>query len=192
MALVAVTKTFDEEAILPVLEQGHVDFGENRVQEALRKWPPLMARFPNVKVHLIGPLQTNKVQDAVSFFDCIQTVDRPKLAAAMASEMAAQARLPRLFVQVNIGGEAQKAGIALDDAHGFVERCRDQNALPISGLMCIPPAEADPRPHFERLGALARGLGLTNLSMGMSGDFEDAIRAGSTMVRVGSAIFGHR
>jgi PLP dependent protein len=190
--LVAVTKTFEAEDILPVLRQGHVTFGENRVQEAMGKWPALRERFPAIELHLIGPLQTNKVREAVALFDCIETVDRPKLAAALAAEMKRQGRAPKLLMQVNTGLEEQKAGVAPADAEAFLARCRRESGLTIGGLMCIPPFDEDPLPHFEMLAGLRRRLGLAELSMGMSGDFEAAIGAGATMVRVGTAIFGHR
>ncbi|MGO9544814.1 MAG: YggS family pyridoxal phosphate-dependent enzyme [Rhodomicrobium sp.] len=190
--LVAVTKTFSAEEIVPVLQQGHRYFGENRVQEAMHKWPPLRERFPAIELHLIGPLQSNKAREAVALFNCIETVDRPKLAAALAAEIQRQGKVPKLLIQVNIGREPQKAGAAPADAEAFLEQCRSQFGLNISGLMCIPPADDDPLPHFEALAALRDRLGLTELSMGMSADFETAIGAGATMVRVGSAIFGSR
>jgi PLP dependent protein len=190
--LVAVTKTFEEGEIAPVLRQGHSCFGENRVQEATRKWPGLRERFPAIELHLIGPLQSNKTKEAVALFDCIETLDRPKLAAALASEIQRQGKAPRLLIQVNIGLEPQKAGIAPADAAAFARRCTNELGLDISGLMCIPPFEEDPLPHFEKMAALRDELGLHELSMGMSGDFEEAIGAGATGVRVGSAIFGSR
>jgi PLP dependent protein len=190
--LVAVTKTFEAEDILPVLRQGHRHFGENRVQEAMHKWPALRQQFAGTELHLIGPLQTNKVREAVALFDCIETVDRPKLAAALAAELKRQNRAPKLLIQVNTGLEPQKAGVAPADAEKFLEQCRREFGLTIGGLMCIPPFDGDPLPHFEALAALRNRLGLTDLSMGMSGDFETAIRAGATMVRVGTAIFGQR
>ena len=190
--LVAVTKTFQEGEIAPVLRQGHCCFGENRVQEATRKWPGLRERFPAIELHLIGPLQSNKTKEAVALFDCIETLDRPKLAAALASEIQRQGKAPRLLIQVNIGLEPQKAGIAPADTAAFARRCTNEFGLDIGGLMCIPPFEEDPLPHFEKLGALRDELGLPELSMGMSGDFEEAIGAGATIVRVGSAIFGSR
>jgi len=190
--LVAVTKTFGEGEIVPVLRQGHCCFGENRVQEAMRKWPGLRERFPAIELHLIGPLQSNKTKEAVALFDCIETLDRPKLAAALASEIQRQGKAPRLLIQVNIGLEPQKAGIAPADTAAFARRCTNEFGLDIGGLMCIPPFEDDPLPHFEKLGALGDELRLPELSMGMSGDFEEAIGAGATIVRVGSAIFGSR
>ncbi|GGD01834.1 YggS family pyridoxal phosphate-dependent enzyme [Aureimonas glaciei] len=190
--LVAVSKTYDAEAILPVLEAGQRVFGENRVQEAMAKFPALRERFPDIELHLIGPLQSNKAAEAVAVFDVIETVDREKIAKALAVEMAKQGRTPRLYVQVNIGEEPQKAGIAPAEAVAFVARCRDVHGLTIEGLMCIPPAEDEPGPHFDRLADLARAAGLDRLSMGMSGDYETAIAHGATSVRVGSAIFGAR
>lgn len=190
--LVAVSKTFSEREILPVLLQGHVCFGENRVQEAMGKWPALREQFPAVELHLIGPLQTNKVREAVALFDCIETLDRPKLAVALAAEMKRQGRTPKLLIQVNTGLEPQKAGVAPADVEKFLEQCRREFGLSPSGLMCIPPLEDDPLPHFETLAGLRDKLGLAELSMGMSADFEAAIAAGATMVRVGSAIFGSR
>jgi pyridoxal phosphate enzyme (YggS family) len=192
VTLVAVTKTFDADAILPILDAGYRVFGENRVQEAKSKWPALKQRFADVELHLIGPLQSNKAAEAVGLFDVIETVDRERIAAALASEMAKQARRPKLFVQVNTGDEPQKAGIPPAEAVGFVARCRQAHGLAIEGLMCIPPAGEDPTSDFEMLARLARESGVTGLSMGMSGDFETAIRHGATHVRVGSAIFGGR
>jgi pyridoxal phosphate enzyme (YggS family) len=190
--LVAVSKTFGADAILPVLAAGQRDFGENRVQEAEAKWPALRQRFPDAILHLIGPLQTNKAREAVALFDAIHSLDREKLAAALAKEIARQGRAPRLFVQVNSGAEEQKAGVLPDAAADFVRRCRDVHGLAIEGLMCIPPLEDEPARHFALLKALADELGLRALSMGMSGDFEAAVEHGATHVRVGSAIFGTR
>lgn len=192
VTLVAVTKTFGAEAILPVLREGHRAFGENRVQEATQKWPDLRDRFPAIELHLIGPLQTNKVKEAVGLFDCIETVDRPKLAAALASEIQRVGKAPKLFIQVNIGLEPQKAGIAPAETAAFASQCSKEFGLHIGGLMCIPPFDEDPAPHFCRLAALRDELRLAELSMGMSGDFEQAIASGATIVRVGSAIFGGR
>ena len=192
VTLVAVSKTFDAAAIEPVLAAGQRAFGENRVQEAQAKWPALRARYPDVRLHLIGPLQTNKVREAVALFDVIETLDREKLAAALARETARQGRALTLFVQVNTGAEPQKAGIAPTDAPAFVARCREAHGLAIEGLMCIPPVDDDPAPHFELLARLAGELGLKSLSMGMSADFETAIAMGATHVRVGSALFGKR
>lgn len=190
--LVAVTKTFSEDSILPVIGQGHQRFGENRVQEAMRKWPSLRQRFPHIELHLIGPLQSNKARDAVALFDWIETVDRPKIAAALSAEIKRQGKAPKLLVQVNIGREPQKAGIDPGEAGKFVIQCEREFGLTICGLMCIPPASDDPTPHFQRLASLRDELSLPELSMGMSADFEAAIRAGATIIRVGSAIFGSR
>lgn len=190
--LIAVSKTFEAADIRPVLEAGHRVFGENRVQEAQGKWPALRAEFPDLKLHLIGPLQSNKAADAVALFDAIHTIDRPKIAKAIADEMITQARRLRLFVQVNTGEEQQKAGVMPSDAKGFVAMCRDDLKLEIAGLMCIPPVEEEAAVHFAFLAKLARDLGLKGLSMGMSGDYETAIAFGATHVRVGSAIFGSR
>jgi PLP dependent protein len=189
--LVAVSKTFDGPSILPALEAGQRIFGENRVQEAKGKWPALRERFPGIELHLIGPLQSNKARDAVALFDVIQTVDRPKIADALAEEMTRAGRMLRLFIQVNTGDEAQKSGVAAGDAEALLRHCRDLG-LTIEGLMCIPPLEGDPAPHFAQLARLAADLGLPQLSMGMSADFEVAIHKGATHVRLGSAIFGSR
>ena len=191
-ALVAVSKTFGADDILPVLEAGQRIFGENRGQEAQAKWPDLRKRFGDVELHLIGPLQSNKAAEAVALFDVIETVDREKIAKALSVEMRKQDRHPHLLVQVNTGAEPQKAGIAPQEAVAFVERCRTEHGLEISGLMCIPPANENPGPHFALLAKLAKQAGLGILSMGMSGDFEIAIALGATHVRVGSAIFGAR
>ncbi|KQT85532.1 YggS family pyridoxal phosphate-dependent enzyme [Aurantimonas sp. Leaf443] len=191
-ALVAVSKTHGPEAIRPVIAAGQRIFGENRVQEAKAKWPSLRAETPDLELRLIGPLQSNKAGEAVALFDVIETVDREKIAAALAAEMERQGRRLRLYVQVNTGEEPQKAGIAPGEALAFVERCRTVHGLAIEGLMCIPPAEDDPAPHFQLLARLARQAGLERLSMGMSGDFETAVAHGATSVRVGSAIFGQR
>lgn len=190
--LVAVSKTFDTAAVRPVLVAGQWVFGENRVQEAAAKWPGLKAGFANVELHLIGPLQSNKVREAVALFDVIETVDREKIAAALAAEMARQGRRLRLLVQVNTGAEPQKAGILPEETDAFVKRCREVHGLTIEGLMCIPPADEPPAAHFALLAKIAARLGLATLSMGMSGDFETAIAFGATHVRVGSAIFGER
>jgi PLP dependent protein len=192
ITLVAVSKTFDAAAIEPVLAAGHRVFGENRVQEAQGKWPRLAARYADMKLHLVGPLQTNKVRDAVALFDAVHSLDREKLAGEMAREMRRQGRRLSLFVQVNTGAEPQKAGVAPQKTVEFVERCRDTHRLAIEGLMCIPPLADDPVPHFEMLRRLADDLGLRSLSMGMSSDFETAVEHGATHVRVGTAIFGDR
>lgn len=192
VTLVAVSKTFAAEEIAPVLEAGHRVFGENRVQEAQGKWPALRARFPDVKLHLIGPLQSNKTREAVALFDAFHAIDRPKIAEAMATEMEKQGRQLELFVQVNTGEEPQKAGVMPREAEALVRLCREQLRLPIVGLMCIPPVDDEPAVHFAFLAKLAVDLGLAGLSMGMSADFETAIAFGATHVRVGSQIFGHR
>jgi PLP dependent protein len=190
--LVVVSKTFPPEAIRPVIEAGHRVFGENRVQEAERKWPALKVEFPDLELHLIGPLQSNKAKEAVALFDVIETVDREKIAAAISAEIRKQGRVPRLYVQVNTGSEPQKAGIDPREAVAFVGRCRDVHGLGIEGLMCIPPLDENPGPHFALLEKLAHEAGVPKLSMGMSGDYELAIAFGATSVRVGSAIFGSR
>ena len=192
VALIAVSKTFDAAAIEPALRAGHTEFGENRVQEAAGKWPALIERHPGVRLHLIGPLQTNKVREAVALFHVIHSLDRERLARELAKEFVRQGRTLEVFVQVNIGEEPQKAGVAPGDAVDFVAQCRTEHGLAIAGLMCIPPVNADPLPCFDRLRELARQAGVASLSMGMSGDYEAAIRCGATHVRVGSAIFGGR
>jgi pyridoxal phosphate enzyme (YggS family) len=190
--LVAVSKGHGEDRILPVLGAGHRLFGENRVQEAKTKWPRLRTQFPDVELHLIGPLQTNKVRDALALFDCIQSLDRPRLAEALKAEMEKARRRVPLFVEVNTGEEAQKAGIVPKDAVSFVAHCRETMGLPVIGLMCIPPLGEEPALHFALLRELARECGLSSLSMGMSDDYETAIRFGATHVRVGTAVFGER
>ncbi|GEO86606.1 MULTISPECIES: YggS family pyridoxal phosphate-dependent enzyme [Alphaproteobacteria] len=190
--LIAVSKTFDAEYIRPVIAAGQRMFGENRVQEAQGKWPGLKQETGGIELHLIGPLQSNKAADAVALFDVIETVDREKIARALAVEMQQQGRTPRLYVQVNTGMEPQKAGIAPDEVPTFLKLCREVIGLSIEGLMCIPPANENPGPHFALLAKLAAENGLDRLSMGMSGDFETAIGFGATSVRVGSAIFGSR
>ena len=192
VTLVTITKTFAAEAIVPVLEAGMKVFGENRVQEAAGKWPPLKQSWPGIELHLVGPLQTNKVAQAVALFDCIETLDRPKLARALAAEFERQERRPDLFVQVNTGAEPQKAGVLPGDADRFLAECREVHGLAISGLMAIPPLGEEPAMHFALLGKIARRNGLAKLSMGMSGDFETAIALGATHVRLGTAIFGDR
>ena len=192
VALVAVSKTFDADEIRPVIAAGQRIFGENRVQEAQAKWPALKAETPGIELHLIGPLQSNKAREAVALFDVIETVDREKIAAELAREMSRQGKAPRLYVQVNTGSEPQKAGIEPVEAVAFITRCRDVHGLAVEGLMCIPPADENPGPHFALLAKLAREAGLSKLSMGMSGDYETAIAFGATSVRVGSAIFGTR
>jgi pyridoxal phosphate enzyme (YggS family) len=192
VTLVAVAKTHPADAVEAALAAGQRVFGENRVQEAMAKYPALREAGADLELHLIGPLQTNKVREAVATFDAIQTLDRPKLAASLAAEFARQPRRPRLFVQVNTGAEPQKAGIAPEATDAFLDECRRQHALAIDGLMCIPPADEPAAPHFALLREIARRNGLAGLSMGMSGDFETAIALGATHVRVGSAIFGTR
>jgi pyridoxal phosphate enzyme (YggS family) len=190
--LVAVSKTHDADVIRSVLEAGQRVFGENRVQEAAAKWPGLKTDYPDIQLHLIGPLQSNKTADAVALFDCIETLDRPKLAHALAAEMEKTGKRVPLFIQVNTGAEPQKAGMAPEDTAAFIALCRDELNLPVEGLMCIPPAEENPAPHFALLAKLAHENGLAKLSMGMSADFETAVKFGATHVRVGSAIFGAR
>jgi pyridoxal phosphate enzyme (YggS family) len=192
VTLVAVSKTFAAGAVSAALDCGQLVFGENRVQEAQGKFPALRAAAPGLELHLIGPLQTNKVRDAVALFDVIESVDRPKLAAAIAAEASRTGRRPRCFVQVNTGAEPQKAGVAPQGADAFIAEARERHGLQIDGLMCIPPADAEPDTHFALLREIARRNGLAALSMGMSGDFEAAIRLGATHVRIGSAIFGAR
>ncbi|MGO9359550.1 MAG: YggS family pyridoxal phosphate-dependent enzyme [Xanthobacteraceae bacterium] len=192
VTLIAVSKTFEAEAIVPVIAAGQRVFGENRVQEAKAKWPALVASYPGIALHLIGPLQTNKAKEAVALFDAIHSLDRPSLCEALAKEFVKQARRPQLFVQLNTGEEPQKAGIAPGEADDFIRRCRDSYGLSVSGLMCIPPVDQAPAPHFALTAKIAARNGLTCLSMGMSADFTVAIQFGATHVRVGSAIFGHR
>ncbi|SCX10321.1 pyridoxal phosphate enzyme, YggS family [Agrobacterium sp. DSM 25558] len=192
VSLVAVSKTFEGDAIQPVIDCGQRIFGENRVQEAQGKWPALKEKTAGIELHLIGPLQSNKAADAVALFDVIETVDREKIAKALADEAKKQGRALRFYVQVNTGLEPQKAGIDPRETVAFVAMCRDELALNVEGLMCIPPAEEYPGPHFALLAKLAKECGLEKLSMGMSGDFETAIEFGATSVRVGSAIFGTR
>jgi len=190
--LVAVTKTFDAEHILPALEYGQAGFGENRVQEAKAKWPALRVRFPDIELHLIGSLQSNKAREAVMLFDAIHTIDRPKIAQAVAGEMAKQGKRLKLFIEVNTGEEPQKAGVRPKEAAGLLQHCREDLKLDIAGLMCIPPQHEEPAVHFAFLAKLAQQLGLKELSMGMSADFETAVAFGATYVRVGSQIFGER
>ncbi|MCX8256128.1 Pyridoxal phosphate homeostasis protein [Beijerinckiaceae bacterium RH AL1] len=192
VTLVCVSKTFEADAILPALEAGERVFGENRVQEAQGKWPALRERFPDLDLHLIGPLQSNKAEDAVALFDTIETVDRPKIAAALAKAIEKSGRHPRLYVQVNTGAEPQKAGVLPEEADAFLASCREEHGLTISGLMCIPPVDDQASPHFALLAKIAARNGIAHLSMGMSADFELGIQLGATHVRVGSAIFGAR
>ena len=192
VALITVSKTFDAIEIVPVIEAGQRVFGENRVQETKGKWPDLKMRWPDVQLHLIGPLQSNKAAEAVTLFDAIHTIDRPKIAEAVSREMQKQGKSLKLFVQINTGREPQKAGIDPAEADAFLKICRETHGLKIEGLMCIPPADEDPKPHFAMLAEIARRNGLKSLSMGMSGDYSAAIATGATHVRVGSAIFGVR
>jgi PLP dependent protein len=192
VGLVAVSKTKPVEEIRPVIEAGQRVFGENRVQEAQSKWPALKAETPDLQLHLIGPLQSNKTADAVALFDVIQTVDREKIAREIAREIRKQGRSPELFIQINTGSEPQKAGIEPDQADDFIDLCRNDLGLEIAGLMCIPPVDENPGPHFALLAKIAAKAGLKHLSMGMSDDFEVGIAMGATQVRVGSAIFGAR
>ena len=190
--LVCVSKTYDADAIRPVLDAGARVFGENRVQEAQGKWPELKAATPNIELHLIGPLQSNKTKEAVALFDCIQTVDREKIAKSIAKEMKVQEKNLKLFVQVNTGSESQKAGILPDEALGFVKFCQTDLGLEIEGLMCIPPFDENPGPHFALLRKLSHEAGVEKLSMGMSADYLTATEFNATHVRVGSGIFGAR
>ena len=192
VTLIAVSKTFDADAIAPVIAAGQRVFGENRVQEAKAKWPGLMSAYPDIALHLIGPLQSNKAREAVALFDAIHSVDRPSICEALAKEIDSQKRRPQLFVQLNTGEEPQKAGVAPAEADAFIASCREKYGLPISGLMCIPPVDDAPAPHFALTAKIAERNGLKGLSMGMSADFAIAIQFGATHVRVGSAIFGHR
>jgi pyridoxal phosphate enzyme (YggS family) len=192
VTLIAVSKTFDADAIVPVIAAGQRVFGENRVQEARTKWPELMSAHSGLALHLIGPLQSNKAREAVALFDAIHSVDRPSICEALAKEIDSQNRRPDLFVQINTGEEPQKAGIAPHEADVFIANCRDTYGLVISGLMCIPPLSEAPAPHFALTAKIAARNGLTQLSMGMSADFAIAIQFGATHIRVGSAIFGHR
>lgn len=192
VTLVAISKQQPDERIAAVLAAGQHVFGENRVQEAAAKWPAIRASHPDVQLHLIGPLQTNKIKDAVALFDVVETVDRPKLARGLAVEMERTGKRPRCLIEVNTGAEPQKGGVLPGDADAFIAACRDDFALPLDGLMCIPPAHEEPSLHFALLREIAQRNGLAQLSMGMSADFEIAVRFGATMVRVGTAIFGER
>jgi pyridoxal phosphate enzyme (YggS family) len=192
VTLIAVSKTFAADVIEPVIDVGHRVFGENRVQEAKAKWPALQAKHPGLALHLIGPLQSNKAKDAVALFDAIHSVDRASLCEELAKEIEKQRRTPILFVEINTGGEPQKAGVLPQDADAFLKKCRDDYGLTISGLMCIPPLNEAPGPHFALTAKIAMRNGLKLLSMGMSADFVTAIELGATHVRVGSAIFGER
>jgi len=192
VTLVAVSKTMPATRIRSALVAGQRVFGENRVQEGQEKWPGLRAEFPGIELHLIGPLQTNKVKEALALFDVIETLDREKLAVELAKEIGRTGRAPKLYVQVNTGAEPQKAGILPGEADDFIRLCRDLHGLTLSGLMCIPPAGEPPSPHFALLAEIARRNGIAVLSMGMSADYDPAIQLGATHVRVGSAIFGAR
>lgn len=192
VTLVAVSKTHPQDAVAAALAAGQTVFGENRVQEAAGKFPGLRAAHPAMRLHIIGGLQTNKARDAVRVADVIESIDRPKLAAAIAEAMAKEGRRPDCFIQVNTGDEAQKSGVPRTEADAFIRAAREEFGLPVTGLMCIPPVDQDPRPHFAYLRDLAAKHGLRELSMGMSADFEAAIAEGATLVRVGTAIFGHR
>ena len=192
VTLIAVSKTFGADAIVPIIAAGQRVFGENRVQEAKAKWPGLMSGYADLKVHLIGPLQSNKAKEAVALFDAVHSIDRPSVCQALAKEIKSQNRHPELFVQLNTGEEAQKAGVAPAEADGFIAACRETYGLAISGVMCIPPVDDAPAPHFALTANIAARNGLKNLSMGMSADFAVAIQFGATHIRVGSAIFGHR
>jgi PLP dependent protein len=192
VTLIAVSKTFGADTIVPVIAAGQRVFGENRVQEAKAKWPGLTSAYPDLRLHLIGPLQSNKAKEAVALFDAVHSVDRPSICQALAKEIKAQNRHPELFVQLNTGEEPQKAGVAPSEADGFIASCRETYGLIISGLMCIPPVNEAPAPHFALTAKIAARNGLKKLSMGMSADFAIAIQFGATHIRVGSAIFGHR
>jgi pyridoxal phosphate enzyme (YggS family) len=192
LTLIAVSKTFAPDAIRPVIDSGQRAFGENRVQEAKAKWPTLMTAYPDLILHLIGPLQSNKAKEAVALFHAIHSVDRPSVCQALAKEIRSQNKYPELFVQINTGEEPQKAGVPPAEADAFIASCRETYGLSISGLMCIPPVNEAPAPHFALTAKIAARNGLKNLSMGMSADFATAIKFGATHIRVGSAIFGQR
>ncbi len=192
ITLVAVSKTKPEEEIIPILDQGHRIFGENKVQEASMKWPELRTHYHDVELHLIGPLQSNKVRQAIQTFDVIETIDRPKLARAIARISQEEKISCQCYIQINVGQEEQKAGIDPHEADSFISLCRDELELSILGLMCIPPVGQEPKPYFSILKEIADRNGLEKLSMGMSSDYEDAIQSGATSVRVGTAIFGAR
>jgi pyridoxal phosphate enzyme (YggS family) len=192
VTLVAVSKTHGADRVRELLDAGQRVFGENRVQEAEEKFPALKAGYPDLKLHLVGPLQTNKAREAVALFDVIESVDRERLGATLAKEMARVGRRPDCYIQVNTGEEPQKAGVLPGEVDGFVAACRDTHKLPIVGLMCIPPVDEEPAPHFALLAKMAARNGLATISMGMSADYETAIRLGATHVRVGTALFGQR
>jgi pyridoxal phosphate enzyme (YggS family) len=192
VTLIAVAKTFGAEAIEPVIAEGQKIFGENRVQEAKAKWPPLKAKYPDLELHMVGSLQSNKAKEAVALFDAIHSLDRQSLAEALAKEIVKQNRRPLLFVEINTGAEPQKAGVLPQDADAFINRCREEWGLQVDGLMCIPPLDEAPAPHFALTAKIAARNGLKLLSMGMSADFPVAIAMGATHIRVGTAIFGER
>lgn len=192
VTLVAISKIHGEDRILPALEAGHRIFGENRVQEAAAKWPALKQRYPDIELHLVGPLQTNKVKQALELFDVIETLDRPKLARALAKEMARRQQPIPCYIQINTGEEPQKAGVMPGEAGDFIALCRDEMALTIAGLMCIPPIDEEPALHFALLAEIAKRHGIENLSMGMSADYETAVELGASHVRIGTSIFGER
>ena len=192
VTLIAISKTFGANAIEPIIAAGQRVFGENRVQEAKAKWPPLKERHGGIELHLVGTLQSNKAKDAVALFDAIHSLDRPSLAEALAKEISKQGRRPRLFVEVNTGGEPQKSGVLPEETDAFVKACRERYGLQVAGLMCLPPADEPPAPHFALTAKIARRNNLPLLSMGMSADFPIAIAFGATHVRVGTAIFGER
>ena len=192
VGLVAISKTQPGDIVAAALDAGQRLFGENRVQEAQAKYPALKARYHDLRLHLVGPLQSNKAADAVALFDAIETVDRPRLAAMLAREMDRQGKRPPCFIQVNTGAETQKAGVAPEAADSFIAQCRTRWNLPVEGLICVPPVSVDPAPHFSLLADIAARNGLRQLSMGMSGDFEIAIAHGATLIRIGTAIFGSR
>jgi pyridoxal phosphate enzyme (YggS family) len=190
--LIAVSKTQPAEKVIQLIERGHRLFGESKVQEAIKKFTPLKERYPDIELHCIGQLQTKKARDAVRFFDAIHSIDRPKLALAIAGEFEKQARRVPCFIQVNIGDEPQKGGVVLEQADSFIRYCIEALGLPVVGLMCIPPVEGSPLSYFARLADLAKCFNLRELSMGMSSDYEAALRYGATYVRIGTAIFGER
>jgi PLP dependent protein len=192
VTLIAISKTFGSEAVAPVIAAGQRVFGENRVQEAKAKWPALREQHSDIELHLVGPLQSNKVRDAVALFDAVHSIDRPSLCEALAKEIDRQGRKPLLFAEINSGGEPQKSGVLPEAADAFLKACRETYGLAIAGLMCIPPLEEPPAPHFALTAKIAKRNGLRLLSMGMSADFALAIRFGATHVRVGTAIFGER
>jgi PLP dependent protein len=192
ITLLAASKSQPEARLLEAIRAGVKCFGENRVQEAAAKWTSLRNQHPDIRLHLIGPLQTNKVPEAVALFDVIETLDRPKLADALAAEMRKQGRAPRCYIQINTGEEPQKTGIAPREADAFIEYCGKTLGLPVTGLMCVPPADRDPTPHFALLRTIAQRHGLPELSMGMSHDYASAIRMGATEIRIGTALFGER